>query len=377
MIFNRNDNIIRRQKHQHKSAFTLIELLVVIAIIGMLISLLIPAVQSAREAARRMQCSNNLRQMGLAMQMFHDTHNALPVTVTSYGGQTFWVLILPYIEQHVVYSRIESLIQAQPFPVRAPMSKENWWDHLDEHEKNGASSMAWLKCPTRRSGIARSESGSEVDAEGWGRFGYGPRGDYAIIFVGNREHENVESGGNAGTDAYWLNKIHGQWEDEVTSPFRYAIGHIDPNYTNGWRPSVNFTLWQGGASNQLIIGEKHIPIDLLEVDSPEASDVDGSVFVQAPWWRANDDELGIVGGRFNAIRPILTAEPRLARSPLEHMGEHVLHFSRPVYGFGSYHPGVCNFAFGDGSVRGLSVMIAPDILYSLSSVNEGNIGGAF
>ncbi|ODA35003.1 DUF1559 domain-containing protein [Planctopirus hydrillae] len=94
-----------------RSGFTLIELLVVIAIIAILIALLLPAVQQAREAARRTQCKNNLKQVGLALHNYHDTHNTfppgnIPNSPLNNHGPTAWVHILPYVDQAPQYNRI-------------------------------------------------------------------------------------------------------------------------------------------------------------------------------------------------------------------------------------------------------------------------------
>jgi len=92
-----------------RPGFTLIELLVVIAIIAVLIALLLPAVQQAREAARRSQCKNNLKQIGLALHNYHDTFTVLPMGNTTNiprggnWGQSWWVGILPYIDQAPMY----------------------------------------------------------------------------------------------------------------------------------------------------------------------------------------------------------------------------------------------------------------------------------
>ncbi|MBL8850054.1 MAG: DUF1559 domain-containing protein, partial [Planctomycetaceae bacterium] len=106
---------------RRRSGFTLIELLVVIAIIAILIALLLPAVQQAREAARRTQCKNNLKQIGLAMHNYHDNFNQFPAGLIYTGvtnasgaaadGQTFilnhtgWTMILPYIDQGNLFNQ--------------------------------------------------------------------------------------------------------------------------------------------------------------------------------------------------------------------------------------------------------------------------------
>src|ERR1700733_10552979 len=99
--------------------FTLIELLVVIAIIAVLIALLLPAVQQARESARRTQCKNNLKQYGLALHNYHDTYSRFPystsgsqsLNVNSVGTNHNWLeFILPFIEQTTLYNQLNFTI---------------------------------------------------------------------------------------------------------------------------------------------------------------------------------------------------------------------------------------------------------------------------
>src|SRR5215471_15422897 len=104
----------RSSRFWEYTGFTLIELLVVIAIIAVLIALLLPAVQQAREAARRTQCKNNLKQIGLALHNYHDTFNTLMPLAFGDGGvagavRPTWawsVMMLPYIDQGPLYNSL-------------------------------------------------------------------------------------------------------------------------------------------------------------------------------------------------------------------------------------------------------------------------------
>ncbi len=97
-------------RNKRRLAFTLIELLVVIAIIAILIALLLPAVQQAREAARRTQCKNNLKQYGLALHNYHDTYGSFPIGGSGWGGNPLvgWqVRILPFTEQNNLFDQLD------------------------------------------------------------------------------------------------------------------------------------------------------------------------------------------------------------------------------------------------------------------------------
>ncbi|HVU86532.1 MAG TPA: DUF1559 domain-containing protein [Pirellulales bacterium] len=108
----------RAVSERHRPGFTLVELLCTIAIIGVLVALLLPAIQAAREAARRMSCANNLKQIGLALLNYEGAHAVFPVGArsqisgTATFGMSWWVAVLPYLEQGALY---QSLDQSGPY----------------------------------------------------------------------------------------------------------------------------------------------------------------------------------------------------------------------------------------------------------------------
>ena len=342
--------------------FTLVELLVVIAIIGILIALLLPAVQAAREAARRMQCTNHLKQVGLGIHNFHDSQRGLPPATVGWHRSTMWGLILPYMEQSANYDVIlnaGSSIGAGPVTITA------WWRNgwevgnggmaMTDTLRNGLASIPWVKCPSRRSGVAIAEFSGEYG----GGAHAGPQGDYGIVYSTPTQKEGGEWGGCAGGDFHCWVRIYPHVASIVAAhrgPLRDCIVNSDLHFKN-WSVRDQMSWWSDGTSNQIVVGEKHIPLGEVGRCNPGGGahqTWDCSILCAA--------ESGDSGAHGRAIQQGVTSDGlpyhRQARRLLRPQ-DHLPSQNPPVpiidSGFGSYHTSVCNFLVGDGSVHAFSI----------------------
>ncbi len=194
--FNGSKNRLVRyafQGNQRLTGFTLIELLVVIAIIGVLMALLLPAIQSARESARRMQCQSNMRQIGIALHSYHDLYRSFPFSSVGIDNQSgncgngfySWLgLLLPQMEQSSLHSQIDfraALSQRCSYPNSA--------DYLDykipsAHVNAGSAAtiVPTYLCPSERNArvretdIGRTAPASYVGNIGWPKYSSYPGG---------------------------------------------------------------------------------------------------------------------------------------------------------------------------------------------------------
>ena len=166
---------MKRPISQKRSAFTLIELLVVIAIIAILIALLVPAVQKVRDAAARTQCLNNLKQLALACQSYHDTIKSFPPACImppgvddTQGGQNFgpnWaVLILPYVDQAPLYSPAVDASVRTFYPMGVGTGSDTNWRSVRTQR------LTVMTCPFDRDGHELPYTGSA--GTGWARGNY-------------------------------------------------------------------------------------------------------------------------------------------------------------------------------------------------------------
>jgi type II secretory pathway pseudopilin PulG len=312
----------------------LVELLVVIAIIGVLVALLLPAVQSAREAARRSQCANNLKQLSLACLDHHDAKGHFPASGWAWGvtgdpdrgsGKeqpgSWCYNILPYMEQQALH-KLGS--DGQPNAVTAGQRAGA--------KKREETPVATFNCPTRRPAIAfmisaaypykenNSDSCTEV-----------ARGDYAGNY-GPDDNDDPQLGEDA--DGY-----------NAPGSVPVAQGHKWPNYDNRKPPvegvifscsEINIKRIDDGTTNTYLIGERYI--------DPNAY-LDGSDYTdtESVWTGDNDDSL-----RSTYLTPI-PDQPGLGFNPGRR--------------FGSAHVTNWYMAYCDGSVRSMSYDIDAEVHY--------------
>ncbi|MDR0870609.1 MAG: DUF1559 domain-containing protein [Planctomycetaceae bacterium] len=378
-----------------KRGFTLVELLVVIAIIGVLIALLLPAVQAAREAARRMQCQNNLKQIGLAVHNFHDTRGALPPNGSGYNGPSFWMLIYPYIEQQSLYDFIVARQKTAGSVVHTGFSLPTtsaWWGTLTKEQKDSFGSVSAYRCPTRRgSGQAKyvergaegNESTIDYQLGNDTRASSGVCGDYGIVF--HTRFNQARTGYptmEAGLSTVWFYCCDYSNEkrdmESHYGPFRMAIQGPDQTTWSrraaGWQPRDSMAWMSDGTSNQLLAGEKHIPPYALGQCGQADIGQDG-LTADCSIFTLYGHKTGSTG---RAFRYSTAAGFGIAKTydydGQERQGPHLAVTGiGPGYGFGSWHPGVCQFLRGDGSVTALSVSTAQLTLESLADVCDGNV----
>jgi prepilin-type N-terminal cleavage/methylation domain-containing protein len=343
--------------------FTLVELLVVIAIIGVLIALLLPAVQAAREAARRMMCTNNLKQIGIGIHNFHDTRKGLPPIVIFSTKGSFLAYLYPYIEQSALYERMTGPTNGL---LRFPngYNGDQWSVNvLTEEEQKGFGGVSIYLCPSRHTaaqGFAkRDESSSNPTQQ------CGPRCDYAAVVT-------------KATESYWaefgfLSTRSGATLSDFVGPLRISVPRFDDtsdgssqghrHHTAGWECRDSMAWWQDGTSNQLVVGEKFIPKFAIGSDLQNHKRWDGgylSIYATV--------EVFNVGRFIHQDYRCLVANPNDPgvvpdQTPSDHWGH---------YGFGSQHGDIVHFLLGDGSVHGISGTAATSLLWNLARVNDGN-----
>ncbi|TWT77921.1 Type II secretion system protein G precursor [Posidoniimonas polymericola] len=313
-----------------RGAFTLVELLVVIAIIGVLIALLLPAVQSAREAARRSECKNNLKQLTLAMLMHENTHNALPSG--GWFGQWLgdpdrgfdknqpggWIFnILPFVEEQQIRDLGTGLTDRQKWPV---------------YQERDQMALGMMNCPTRRqpNPYPNDQGHTPFNSR---RSPFHARADYAAnagdvhyletyvvsALASKRDFDQVLSAPNWPQKLSWTSGI-------VTSGTPVPLRAISD-----------------GASKTYALGERNINSNNYEDGHEHGNDWSMYCGFQDDIVRSTyyfDDGSGYPESRVPVQdTPGLDFEDR----------------------FGSAHPGGCHMSFVDGSVTMISYDIDPEV----------------
>lgn len=310
---------------KQRRGVTLIELLVVISIIGTLISLLLPAVQKAREAARRISCSNNLKQIALASHNFHDTFKKFPTGArlpvypngpngVSTGGTNLWVQLLPYFEQDNLHKNWDD--------------KDNRNNVKGERKATQAQVIQILLCPSDplpRTVVKQSA-------------GFAPPWCFGFYGMGSY-------GGSAGKRS-----VPPGIPPAFAGISRDGIFFIDS--------SVGFANITDGSSNTFLFGERYHHDPTFDLRQPLVLPGTAPIAEMGKW--------GFVAGPVGVMANVTLHTQVLINYRMPSNGSSVDLFNRAC-AFGSGHVHGANFAFAGGSVRFVFDTIPLTTLQALST----------
>ncbi len=354
-----------------RSAFTLIELLVVIAIIGVLIALLLPAVQMAREAARRIQCTNNFKQIGLAIHNYHDTVRALPWGAGPWGWNDWstHVMLLPYLEQNAMYNAFNFGNGFTSNTYGTTLNKTVTYIQLDVFQC--PSDIDRLTSPFGHTNYVGNAGSAPNAFYGWNSASKGANGPYGGVFcfvgVACDVLPAPPCGSANGQEPWWIsfkNVIDGLSQTAAFSERCKGRGQNNRDYPlDRTRPSVSF------------LDIPNVPND----GNPSTGDGGPTAF-------------------YNACKSIsLATNPPLDSQDASGARWHVgyapdtryVHIMPPNglhctgidddagrqagYSASSRHSGGVNMLFCDGSVKFIKESISPQTYWALGTRNNGEV----
>ena len=329
-----------------RSGFTLVELLVVIAIIGVLIALLLPAVQAAREAARRTTCANNLKQYGLGIHNYHDTIKVLPPNhVGAWNnrpGITWQVRILPYTEQTALYEKLNMKLDNLRYQLLPKPKGQRTLNGQTGYAEARTFHVPYDFCPDDNT---NPTSGNPLN-----------NGTAHSSYAGSQGAQRTTRGGSC--NIWDARDVDYEWEHGRNNHGNTS----DPNATSGpfgrilFGP-MTFADIRDGTSNTFFVGE-----------APKKCTDHAN-----GWWYFNslDGAQAATATPLNTMTTCVSsqteAEKRLYIHPhCTNKGQ--WNFS---WGFRSFHPSGANFLLGDGSVQFINDSINREIYLAYGGKDDG------